>query len=105
MRRLLVTILIVGAFLGGYYLGHQEGSPDIFGWAQKAYPQFAEASRGAVASLASTTGEQAAEDPRATGGEADVYRAAEVTVQKQLPARPEWSPGLWLSRRNPEPRR
>jgi hypothetical protein len=52
MRRFLVTILIAGAFLGGYYLGGQQGSPDIFGWARQAYPRFAEAGRDFVDSLA-----------------------------------------------------
>lgn len=43
VRRLLTIILLVGAFLGGYYLGHCEGSPDIFAWARNNYPRFAAA--------------------------------------------------------------
>jgi len=63
MRRLLVTILIVGAFLGGYHLGRQPGSPDIFGWAQRNYPAAAEAFRSAADSLSSEPA--SAEGPRA----------------------------------------
>ncbi|HUU22641.1 MAG TPA: hypothetical protein VM389_08915 [Phycisphaerae bacterium] len=53
MRRLLVTILIVGAFLGGYYFGRQPGSPDVFGWAQKNYPVVAEGFQHLTDSLSS----------------------------------------------------
>ena len=51
MRRLLITVLIVGAFLGGYHLGRQPGSPDIFGWARRNYPEAAEAFRSAADSV------------------------------------------------------
>ncbi len=38
MFRMLFTLIFLGgAFLGGYYLGHQPGSPDIFAWAQDTY--------------------------------------------------------------------
>jgi len=37
MTRLVVLILLVGSFLGGYYLGHLENSPDVFGWLGGAY--------------------------------------------------------------------
>jgi hypothetical protein len=60
MRRLLSSILILGAFLGGYYLGGQEGSPDIFAWARRAYPRFAEAGRNLVDSV---TARAAADEP------------------------------------------
>ena len=56
MRRLLVSIFILGAFLGGYYLGRRENSPDILAWAQDAYPRFAEASEDLLDSLAPQRG-------------------------------------------------
>ena len=37
MRRLLRLILMIAVFLGGYYLGRMPGSPDIFGYAKRAY--------------------------------------------------------------------
>ena len=39
MLRLIVLVLLGGAFLGGYHLGRKEGSPDIFGWAEKTCGQ------------------------------------------------------------------
>ena len=39
MKKLLLLILLTGAFLGGYYLGRQPNSPDIFAWAQNTYNQ------------------------------------------------------------------
>ena len=41
MTRLVVLILLVGSFLGGYYLGHLENSPDVFGWLGGAYAKAA----------------------------------------------------------------
>ena len=38
MKRMFILILIMGGFLGGYYLGHKPGSPDIFSWPQKCGP-------------------------------------------------------------------
>ena len=37
MRKVLVLILLVGAFLGGYYCRGLPRSPDVFGWARQAY--------------------------------------------------------------------
>jgi hypothetical protein len=37
MRLTILFILLLGAFLGGYYSGQQPNSPDVFGWAQGAY--------------------------------------------------------------------
>jgi len=37
MRRFLRSVLLLGVFLGGYYLGHLPDSPDIFGWAVSVY--------------------------------------------------------------------
>lgn len=36
MRRFIRIILLVGIFLGGYYLGRLPDSPDVFGWAGDA---------------------------------------------------------------------
>jgi len=51
MRRLLAIILSVGAFLGGYHLGRQPGSPDLFGWAQETYPVVVDTVDGLAESL------------------------------------------------------
>ncbi len=32
MTRTIALILVVGSFLGGYYLGQQEGGYDLFAW-------------------------------------------------------------------------
>ena len=42
MKKLILIILLTGAFLGGYYLGRLQGSPDIFTWAQDTCKQAAE---------------------------------------------------------------
>jgi len=42
MKRLLISMLLAGAFLGGYYLGHEPDSPDIFGWAKKTYARLSD---------------------------------------------------------------
>ena len=39
MKSLIAMTLLAGAFLGGYYLGQQPGSPDMFAWAGKACDQ------------------------------------------------------------------
>ena len=56
MKRLLVTFLIAGAFLGGYQLGRRPDSPDIVGRARQAcdslaalYREFAPAAGGEAA--------------------------------------------------------
>lgn len=51
MKRLLLLILLSGAFLGGYYLGRQPNSPDIFAWAQKTYHQAADVGHQLSAAL------------------------------------------------------
>ena len=35
MRKLLVLILLIGAFAGGYYLRGRPNSPDVFGWVRR----------------------------------------------------------------------
>lgn len=37
VRKLIVTLLLVSAFLGGYYVGRLPGAPDVFGWAKRSY--------------------------------------------------------------------
>lgn len=48
MRRLITTFLLLVAFLGGYYLGRQPESPDIFAWARGAYHQVDQATQEIV---------------------------------------------------------
>jgi len=38
----MVTLLLVSAFLGGYYVGRLPGAPDVFGWAKRTYQLAAE---------------------------------------------------------------
>ena len=38
-KKLFILMLLSGAFLGGYYLGYQPDSPDIFAWAKDTYNQ------------------------------------------------------------------
>ncbi len=42
MKRAFVLILLTGAFLGGYYLGHLPNSPDIFAWGRETFEQAVE---------------------------------------------------------------
>jgi len=42
-HKLFATVILVGTFLGGYYLGRKPQSPDIFAWAQRTYRQAVEA--------------------------------------------------------------
>ncbi len=37
MRRIFRLILMMGIFLGGYYLGRRPGSPDLIGYGKGAY--------------------------------------------------------------------
>ena len=41
-KKLIVTALMSATFLGGYYLGRQPGSPDIFAHLEDGYHQAAE---------------------------------------------------------------
>ena len=41
MRRVVRLILLTAIFLGGYYVGHLPGSPDIFAKTAAAYRQVA----------------------------------------------------------------
>ena len=93
MKRLLVIILIVTAFLGGYHLGHKEGSPDITGWAQKAYPKVVEAGREAIATVRDTPKTADSSQPSTVQG--NLYRAAKGAVQRQVNTHPEWDPRSW----------
>ncbi len=45
IRRLLTTAMLLGTFLGGYYLGRMPGSPDIFDWARNRCGQLSQASQ------------------------------------------------------------
>ena len=42
IKRLILLVLLAATFLGGYYLGHRPGSPDIFAHAQDAYGEAGE---------------------------------------------------------------
>ena len=42
---MLLLLLLTAAALGGYYLGHLPGSPDVFSWAQDGYNRAANAGK------------------------------------------------------------
>jgi len=46
MMRLLVLVLLVGAFAGGYWVGRLPNAPDIVSWTRGAYEQVTSAARG-----------------------------------------------------------
>ena len=37
VRKFILLILLMGAFLGGYHLGRTPGSPDVFSHARRTY--------------------------------------------------------------------
>jgi len=45
MRKLILLVMLTGAFLGGYYLGRKPDSPDIFSVAKQHYDKAVEVSR------------------------------------------------------------
>jgi hypothetical protein len=71
MKRVLMLLLLVGAFLGGYYLGRLPNSPDIFAWGRQACDRAVEMSRDAEGYL-NTQSERAERDapesPRVPAG-------------------------------------
>jgi len=48
IRRFVVSVMVTGAFLGGYRLGQNPNSPDVFGMASKSYAFAAEAGKRLV---------------------------------------------------------
>ena len=48
IRRFIVSIMVTGAFLGGYRLGQNPNSPDVFAMATKGYAFAAEAGKTLV---------------------------------------------------------
>jgi hypothetical protein len=51
MKKVIILTLLLGAFLGGYYLGHQPNSPDVFGWADKVYHRVVDAGKQVVSAV------------------------------------------------------
>jgi hypothetical protein len=112
MKLFLVTILVGGAFFGGYHFGHKEGSPDLTGWVQQAYPKVVQAARDAIASMEADAAKPADPKPAADAStpatdQSDLYRAATdavqavqkaEVVQKQVQTHPEWDPRYWNAR-------
>ena len=95
MRHLIVTILVLAGALGGYYLGHLEGSPDIFAWAQDAYASFSESSRNVVGSFSADQPTGPVGGPQ-TGPSAETqFRAAVDSIHTGAIPRPKWLPNPW----------
>ncbi len=45
MKRLLIAMIVLAAFLGGYELGRRPGSPDVIGWVRRAFDSAADTGR------------------------------------------------------------
>lgn len=58
IKRFVLLLLLAGTFLGGYYVGHKPGSPDLFATAEDLYRQAGEAGRD----LTATTADKATRD-------------------------------------------
>ena len=80
MKTMILLILLGAAFLGGYYLGQQPDSPDIFGWASKTYHQVSAAGREVTAALGVSA-------KSGDGTRADVYKSARVEAQRRQSGR------------------
>ena len=93
MKILLGMILVGGAFLGGYHFGHRQGSPDLDGWVQQAYPKVIQAGRDAIAFVSAHA--KSADAPKPAAADSEFYRATTDAVQKQVQAHPEWDPRYW----------
>jgi hypothetical protein len=93
MKLFLVTILVGGAFFGGYHLGHKDGSPDLTGWVQQAYPKIVQAGRDAIATVSADA--KTADAAKPAAGRSDLIRAATEAVQRQVQTHPEWDPRYW----------
>lgn len=84
MKTIFLLIVLTAAFLGGYYLGQQPDSPDIFGMAGKAYRQASDIGHQVSAAVGRTG---SAECSRAEAFGTDVYRTARADVQKRQAGR------------------
>ena len=56
MKKLIFIVLLAAAFVGGYHLGRQPGSPDIVGWGRDVYDQASGAGQHVAAALGVDTG-------------------------------------------------
>ena len=56
IRRFIVSVMLTGAFLGGYRLGQYPDSPDVFAIASKSYAFTAEAGKKLVGALGGQEG-------------------------------------------------
>ena len=73
IKRLFLLSMLGGTFLGGYYLGHQPDSPDIFAMAQKGYEKVAGAGDmlSDMADTAKSLQSANGAEPGAQGADAD----------------------------------
>ncbi len=56
IRRIVVSIMLTGAFLGGYRLGQNPNSPDVWAMATKGYTFTAEVGKKLVTALGGKVG-------------------------------------------------
>ena len=63
MRKIITLTLLAVAFLGGYYLGHQPESPDIFTWAEETYAQLSKPDNQVVAGVQTQVGALQGDQP------------------------------------------
>jgi hypothetical protein len=67
IRLAFILVIVAGAFLGGYYFGHQPGSPDIFALADQLY-------RDATHAGSALKATDAAPQPRADAAKQDAVK-------------------------------
>jgi hypothetical protein len=87
MRRLVRFILLLTAFLGGYYLGHRPGSPDIFAPARELYGRVADDDRSAVDAAVSYLREKLGGSSRRQDDPEDLWGYRRPTPRGQLRTR------------------
>ena len=90
MKRIVLLILLVTVFGGGYHLGRQEGSPDVFGWCRTACHKTA----GAAAKLARVGGKAKQDEAPATAARPSAARTPSGQARKQA-ATPESEKGFF----------
>lgn len=86
MRKLLTIILMAAAFLGGYHVGHQPGSPDLGPFAQDCYAKAGSAYHH-IEALARTGSEYFKASPKAN--DRDVVIDVDGKLVKLAPAGPQ----------------
>ena len=72
MVRTIFLLLLVAAFLGGYYVGRLPGAPDIINWAEQASKQVSQAADKAADTIAKAPTPLVTEPKRTAGALVEV---------------------------------